>query len=108
LAAFYFRRTTRVQRDALTSALAVNWSCTAPVAKRNNFLVHLINIVISVYVKLSPRSCLSTRLTMTIFCNLLPPAREPSLLLTFAVLGFDSGDNASDCAGKVHARIAFD
>ncbi|MFM0327707.1 hypothetical protein PQR16_35415 [Caballeronia glebae] len=45
---------------------------------------------------------------MTIFRNLLPPAREPSLLLTFAVLCFNSGDNASDCADKIHAHIAFD
>ena len=45
---------------------------------------------------------------MTIVRNLLPPAREPSLLLTCAVLCFGSGDNASDCAGKIHAHIAFD
>ena len=45
---------------------------------------------------------------MTIFRDLLSPAREPSFLLTFAVLCFGRGDNASDCAGKIHAHIAFD
>nr|WP_061150450.1 hypothetical protein [Caballeronia arvi] len=35
-------------------------------------------------------------------------APVPSLLLIFAILCLDSGDNASDCADKIHAHIAFD
>jgi hypothetical protein len=45
---------------------------------------------------------------MSIVRNLLLPAREPSLLLTCAVLRLRSRDNAGDCAGKIHAHIAFD
>ncbi|KXV05033.1 hypothetical protein CR51_13015 [Caballeronia megalochromosomata] len=52
--------------------------------------------------------CRSTRLTRAILRVLLPLAREPGLLLTCAVLCFDSGDNAIDCAGQIHAHIAFD
>lgn len=47
-------------------------------------------------------------MTMSIVRNLFSPAREPGLLLTCAVLRFGSGHNASDCAGKIHAYVAFD
>lgn len=45
---------------------------------------------------------------MLIVRNLLLPAREPSLLLTRAVLRFSSGDNPANCASKIHACTAFD
>lgn len=52
--------------------------------------------------------CGSTRSTTTIVQNLLPPTREPSLLLTCAVLCFGRGDDASCRAGKIHAHVALD